>query len=158
MAKPIPDGAHTVTPQLSIKEAAKAIDFYVKALGAKEVYRLAGPDGKIMHAAIQIGDSHVYLADSNPEMGCKGPTDLGGSPVSLHIYSEDVDASFDRAVKAGATVVMPVADMFWGDRYGRLKDPFGHEWSIATHKEDLSPEQIKAAGEKFMKEFAGAKK
>lgn len=158
MAKPIPDGAHSVTPHLVIKDAAKAIDFYQKAFGAREIYRMPGPGGKIMHAAIQIGDSQVYLADEFPEMGCVGPATLGGSPVSLHIFVEDVDALWERATKAGVTVQMPLGDQFWGDRYGKVKDPFGHEWSLATHKEDLSPEEIKQRQEKFMKEFASANK
>lgn len=158
MAKPIPDGTHSVTPHLVIKDAAKAIDFYQKAFGAKEIYRLLGPGGKIMHAAIQIGDSQVFMADEFPEMGCVGPATLGGSPVTLHIFVEDVDALWERATKAGVTVQMPLGDQFWGDRYGKVKDPFGHEWSLATHKEDLSPEEIKQRQEQCMKEFAGAQK
>lgn len=158
MAKPIPDGAHTVTPHLVIKDAAKAIDFYVKAFGAKEIYRLPGPDGKIMHAAIVIGDSQVFMADEFPDWGCVGPATLGGTPVTLHVFVEDVDAAFERATKAGAQVTMPLADQFWGDRYGKLKDPFGHEWSMATHKEDLSPDEIKKRGEQAMKQMAAAHK
>lgn len=158
MAKPIPDGAHTVTPHLIIRDAAKAIDFYTKAFGAKELYRLQGADGKIMHAAIQIGDSQVYMADECPEYGSHSPLEYKGTPVTLHLYFEDVDKAWDRATKAGAEIKMPLGDQFWGDRYGQVKDPFGHVWSLATHKEDLTPEQIKERGEKFMKEFAGAKK
>lgn len=142
MAKPIPDGYHSITPYLTVKGAAEAIDFYKKAFGAVEKLRMPAPDGSIMHAEIQIGDSVVMLGEENPQMGAVGPKTLGGAPAGLMIYVEDVDASFARAASAGATVKMPVADMFWGDRYGRLEDPFGHLWSIGTHKEDLTPEQL----------------
>ena len=158
MAKPIPDGARTITPYLIVKDAAKAIDFYTKAFGAKEVERMQGDDGKVMHATMQIGDSRFYLADECPEYGSHSPLHYKGSPVGLHLYFEDVDKEWERATKAGAEVKMPLADMFWGDRYGKLTDPFGHEWSMATHKEDLSDEEVKKRGEKFMKEFAGANK
>jgi uncharacterized glyoxalase superfamily protein PhnB len=141
--KPIPSGFHTLTPHLVVKGASQAIEFYKKAFGAEELFRMPGPDGKsIMHADLKIGDSHVFLVDEFPEMGCRGPASIGGTPVTIHMYVEDVDAAFGKAVAAGAQVRMPLADMFWGDRYGVLADPFGHAWSIATHKEDLTPEQI----------------
>ena len=141
--KPIPSGFHTLTPHLVVKGASKAIEFYKKAFGAEEIGRMPGPDGKsIIHADLKIGDSHVLLVDEFPEMGCRGPESIGGTPVTIHMYVEDVDAAFGKAVAAGAQVKMPLADMFWGDRYGVLADPFGHAWSLATHKEDLSPEEI----------------
>jgi PhnB protein len=142
--KPIPSGFHTLTPHLVVKGASKAIEFYKKAFGAQEIGRLTAPDGKtVMHADLKIGDSHVFLADEFPEMGCRGPESVGGTSVTIHMYVEDVDAAFNKAVAAGAQVRMPVSDMFWGDRYGVLADPFGHAWSIATHKEDLSPQEIR---------------
>ena len=149
MAKPIPEGYHTVTPHLVIKGASKAIEFYKKAFGAEEVFRMPGPGDQVMHAEIRIGDSHVMLADEFPQYGAVGPKPGEPTSVNIHLYVTDVDAVFDRAVKAGAQVTMPVTDMFWGDRYGKLKDPFGHQWSVATHKEDLSPEEI---GERMKKE------
>lgn len=140
--KPIPDGCHTVTPHLIVKGAAKAMEFYKKAFGAKELSRCAGPNGALCHAEMQIGNSHVYLCDEFPDMGAMSPLALKGSPVTIHLYVEDADAAFNQAVKAGAQSTMPLADMFWGDRYGKLKDPFGHNWSIATHKEDLTPKEM----------------
>jgi PhnB protein len=141
--KPIPSGFHTLTPHLIVKGATKAIEFYKTAFGAEEIGRLSGPDGKsIMHANLKIGDSHLFLVDEFPQMDCRGPQSIGGTPVTIHMYVEDVDAAFGKAVAAGAQVKMPVADMFWGDRYGVLTDPFGHSWSMATHKEDLTPKQI----------------
>ena len=140
--KPIPDGYHTVTPYLIIKNAADALEFYKQAFGATELFRMAQPDGKIGHAEIKIGDSPIMLADEFPEMGYKSPQSLGGSPVSIMIYVEDVDAVFDRAVAAGATVQQPVQDKFYGDRIGTLVDPFGHVWHVSTHKEDVSPEEM----------------
>jgi PhnB protein len=142
--KPIPDGMHALTPHLVCARATDAIAFYVKAFGAVEQVRLPGPDGKLMHASLTIGDSTLMLTDENAACNALGPKTLKGSPVTIHLYVDNVDAVFDRAVAAGATVTMPVADMFWGDRYGRLQDPFGHQWSVATHKEDVSPEQIQA--------------
>ncbi len=145
MAQRIPAGHHTITPCLVIKGAAEAIDFYKKAFGAEEISRMPmpGPDGqsRIGHAELRIGDSVLYLSDEFPEHGVTGPN--GQSPVALHLYVNDADAAFQRAVEAGATVTMPLADMFWGDRFGKLADPFGHQWSIATHLEDLTDEQIK---------------
>src|SRR5260370_33769663 len=142
-AKPIPEGYHTATPYLIIKDAAQAIEFYKKAFGATEVIRFAQPDGKIGHAEIKVGDSHIMLADEFPEMGARSPQSFGGSPVSILLYVEDVDAVFTQAVAAGAAVQRPVADQFYGDRTGGVKDPFGHMWYIATHVEDVSPEEMK---------------
>jgi uncharacterized glyoxalase superfamily protein PhnB len=144
-AKPIPDGMRTVTPHLVCAGAADAIAFYKKAFGAEEVMRLPGPDGKLIHAQIRIGDSAILLVDEMLEWGAVGPKVLKGSPVTIHLFVEDADAFFKRAADAGATVKMPLADMFWGDRYGVLEDPFGHNWSVATHLKDLSPEQIMQA-------------
>ncbi len=141
----IPDGMHSLTPHLVCRDAAQAIDFYNRAFGAIERFRLPAPDGKLIHACVQIGDSQLFLVDEMPAMGALGPQALKGSPVTLHLQVEDADAVFARAVAAGATVTMPLADMFWGDRYGQLQDPFGHRWSVATHVRDLSPEQIRAA-------------
>jgi uncharacterized glyoxalase superfamily protein PhnB len=141
--KPIPDGYHSINPSLIIQGADKAIAFYNKAFGAQELFRMPGPDGKsIVHAEIKIGDTVVFLSDEMKEMGNHSPQSLGGSPVTLFMYVEDVDASFKRAVDAGATARMPPMDMFWGDRFGSLVDPFGHQWSMATHKEDVSPEEM----------------
>lgn len=141
--KPIPDGMHTATPHLICAGAAEAIEFYKKAFDAAEVARLPGPNGKLMHAMIRIGDSPIMLVDEMPEWGALGPKALKGSSVTIHLYVEDVDAVVKRAVDAGAKVTMPVADMFWGDRYGKLEDPFGHHWSVATHIRDLSPDEIR---------------
>ena len=143
--KPIPDGMRTVTPHLVCGGAAEAIEFYKKAFAAEEVMRLPGPNGKLMHAQIRIGDSAIMLVDEMPEWGAVGPKMLKGSPVTIHLFVEDADAFFTRAADAGATVKMPLADMFWGDRYGVLEDPFGHLWSVATHVRDLSPEDIMKA-------------
>jgi PhnB protein len=140
--KPIPDGMHSLTPYLICANAADAIKFYAKAFNAVEQFSMPGPGGKVMHACLKIGDSMLMLTDEWPDHNTLGPNSLKGTPVMIHHYVEDVDASFKQAVDAGATVVMPVADMFWGDRYGQLKDPFGHSWSLATHKRDLSPEEI----------------
>lgn len=145
MTDKIPKGHHTITPHLIVRECAKAIDFYKKAFGAEELARLPGPGGKLVHAQIKIGDSIVMLADEFPEMGSKAPQSFGGTPASLMIYCEDVDRWFQRAVEAGAQVAMPVADMFWGDRYGRLTDPFGHEWAIATHVRDVTTDEMMQA-------------
>lgn len=144
-AKPLPEGQRTVTPHLVVRGAARAIDFYRDVFGAQEVTRVPTPDGKLIHAAIRIGDSQVFLVDDMPEPreeGVGSPQALGGTPVTIHLFVDDVDATMARAAAAGAKITMPPADMFWGDRYGRLLDPFGHSWSIATHVEDLTPEQI----------------
>ena len=141
--KPIPEGMHSLTPHLICAGAAEAIAFYQAAFGAVEDLRLPGPDGKLIHAMIHIGDSPLMLVDEMPQWGALGPKLLKGSPVTIHLYVRDVDATIAQAVKAGAKVTMPVADMFWGDRYGQLEDPFGHRWSVATHTRDLTPEQIR---------------
>ena len=146
----IPKGYHTITPFMTVRDAARAIEFYKQAFGAKEKGVMKGPEGKIMHAELVIGDSIIMLADEFPEFGALSPQSTGGSGTGLHIYIEDVDSAFDRAVKAGATVEMPVADMFWGDRYGKLRDPFGHKWSIGTHKADLSVEEMKKGMDETM--------
>lgn len=140
--KPIPEGMHTLTPHIVCEGASDAIAFYKKAFNAEEITRLPGPNGKVMHAAIRIGDSVLMLMDDFPEWGSLGPQALKGTPVTLHLYMKDVDAAMQQAVAAGAQVTMPAADMFWGDRYGQVVDPFGHRWSIATHKQDLTPEEI----------------
>jgi PhnB protein len=141
--KPVPEGFHTLTPHLVVKGASQAIEFYKKAFGAEEITRVPGPDGKsLIHAELKIGDSRLLLVDEFPQMGCLGPQDIGGTPVTIHVFVEDVDTFFNQAVGAGAQVSMPLADMFWGDRYGQITDPFGHKWSLATHKEDLTPEQV----------------
>jgi len=145
--KPIPEGMHAVTPHLVCAGAAEAIEFYKKAFGALDEGRLPGPDGKLMHAMIRIGGSAVMLVDEMPQWGALGPKSLKGSPVTIHLYVEDVDAVVKRAVGAGAKVTMPVEDMFWGDRYGKLEDPFGHHWSVATHKRDVSDAEMKKAME-----------
>ena len=151
----IPKDMHSITPHLVCADAAKAIEFYKKAFGAVEGARLPGPDGKkIMHASIRIGDSCLMLADEYPEMGSVGPKALKGSPVTIHLYVEDADATVAQAAKAGAKVTMPVAEMFWGDRYGQLEDPFGHRWSIGTHVRDLTPEQIQEGMKSMQKAHA----
>lgn len=152
----VPEGYQTVTPVLTLDGARKAIDWYKKALGAEELSVSPGPDGKIMHAEIRIGSSKVMLND--PVMGNKGPKDLGGSPASLWLYVEDCDALFNRAVEAGGKVEMPLGDQFWGDRFGAFKDPFGYSWSIATHKEDLTREEIEVRQAEFFEQMAGATK
>ena len=143
--KAIPDGMHSLTPHLVCRGAAAAIDFYGRAFGAIEQFRLPGPDGRLVHACVLIGDSQLFLVDEMPEHGALGPRALKGSPVTIHLQVQDADATFARAVQAGATVSMPLADMFWGDRYGRVTDPFGHSWSIATHVRDVSPDDMVAA-------------
>jgi PhnB protein len=141
-AKAIPSGHRTVTPYLAIKSAAKALEFYKNAFGATERYKLMMPDGRLGHAEIQLGDSMIMLADEFPEYGGKAPETLGGSPVSIHLYVEDVDAFFKKALAAGAKELKPVMDQFYGDRSGQLEDPFGHLWWVATHKEDIAPEEM----------------
>jgi PhnB protein len=143
--KPIPDGYHNITPYMTVRDAARAIEFYKHAFGATEKGVMKSPDGKVMHAELLIGDSIFMLADEFPQYGSLSPQSTGGSGMGLHIYTEDVDSAFDRAVKAGATVEMPVSDMFWGDRYGKLADPFGHKWSIGTHKKDVSMQEMESA-------------
>jgi len=160
MVKAIPDGYHTLTPYLVVGDAAKAIEFCRKAFGATEIMRMVEPGGKrIMHAELMVGDSRLMLSDTYAEMGGKNPKDLKGTPVTVHVYSEDADALAARAAKAGAKIIMPVAEMFWGDRFGKVKDPFGHGWSIATHVKDLTPAQFaKAAAAAFEQHEALQKK
>jgi PhnB protein len=143
MVKPVPEGYHTVTPYLIVKRGTDALEFYVRAFAATERYRMQDPGGKIRHAEITIGNSCVMLADEHPEIGALGPETIGGSPISIHLYVEDVDAVVGRAVAAGAQLTRPVADQFYGDRVGGVTDPFGHRWFIATHKEDLTPDQLR---------------
>ena len=149
MTKPIPDGFHTLTPHLVVSDAAKAIEFYQKAFGAKEAERMMTPDNKaVMHAQIKIGNSVLMLGSEFPPH-CLSPKSRGGTSVTLHIYVENADAAFDRAVKAGCNAKMPMSDQFWGDRYGQVEDPFGHVWSIATHTQDLTKEQIAEKAKAF---------
>jgi PhnB protein len=140
--KPVPEGYNTVTPYLAVEDAAEAIEYYKKAFGAKERVRMDTPDGKIGHAELEIGDSLVMLADPFPQASTRPPKELGGTTVSVFLYVEDVDAVVKQAVDAGATVTMEVADQFWGDRFGSITDPFGHSWSVATHVEDVPPEEM----------------
>jgi PhnB protein len=149
-AKPIPEGYHALTPYLAVDDAAQAIEYYRKAFGAKERVRMETPDGKIGHAELEIGDSLVMLSDTFPPASTRPPKELGGTSASVFMYAEDVDAVVKQAVDAGATVTMEVADQFWGDRFGTVTDPFGHVWSIATHVEDLTPEEIAERGKAAM--------
>jgi len=153
-AQAIPKGHHTVTPSIFVAGAAKAIEFYKNALGAEEVSRFPGPDGKIMLAEIRVGDSPIMLADEMPEQGGKGPKSYGGTPVSFFIYLENVDAAWKRAINAGGKEVMPLDDQFWGDRGGCFEDPFGHKWWLAQHTKDLTPEELKEAADAFFSSHA----
>ena len=148
--KPIPDGYHTATPYLTLDDAAAAIAYYEKAFGAKERVRMDTPDGKVGHAELEIGDSFVMLSDEFPQGSTRSPKELGGTSAGVFMYVADVDAVVKRAVDAGATVTMEVADQFWGDRFGSIRDPFGHSWSIATHVEDVTPEQVAERARKAM--------
>ena len=150
--KPIPTGYTTITPNLVIRDAAKAIGFYQKAFGAELIMNMPGPDGKVLHAELQIGDSKIMLGEEMPQMGSKGPQAYGGSPVSFYVYVNNVDTAWKRAVDAGATIVTPLQDMFWGDRTGRLVDPFGHVWALAQHVKDLTPVEMKEAQEAFFRQ------
>ena len=150
--KPIPDGYHTATPYLVVNGAARAIEFYKNAFGAQELMRMGGPDGKINHAEIKIGDSPIMLSDE--VMGNKSPQTLGGSPVAIFLYVDDVDRVFNQAIAAGAKEEMKPADMFWGDRYGKLTDPFGHSWSLATHVEDVAPQEMEKRGREWRAQMA----
>jgi PhnB protein len=150
--KAIPDGYHVVTPYLTVRNAAQAIDFYKKAFGAEQTVRMDSPDGKVMHAEIRIGDSVVMLGDENPQMGSNSPQTLGGTTAGLMIYCDNVDQAFERAVQAGAKAISPPTDMFWGDRYGQISDPFGHKWSIGQHTKDVSPEEMAKAQEAWIKQ------
>jgi PhnB protein len=154
--KPIPDGYNSVIPYLHVKGAAQALEFYKSAFGAKEVLRMPGPGGQVMHAELKIGDSMIMLSDEHPQMGALGPQSVGGTPVTLHLYVENVDAVVRKAVAAGATLDQPVKDQFYGDRSGSLTDPFGHKWHVATHVEDVSPEDLKVRAAAAMSQSAGA--
>ncbi|PYU94634.1 MAG: glyoxalase [Acidobacteria bacterium] len=152
--KPIPEGFHTLTPHLIVRDAKRAIDFYKRAFGAQQAETHLTPDGKVMHARLKFGDSALMLNDEFPEMGARSPQSLGGSPVTINIYTEDVDRLFNQAVSAGATVVMPLKDQFWGDRYGVVADPFGHKWSLCTHIEDVVPEELEKRAKAAFAEMA----
>ena len=149
---PIPDGYHTATPYLIVNGAGQAIDFYKKAFGATELFRMAQPDGKVGHAEIQIGNSRIMLADEHPQMGARGPQAYGGSPISLMLYVENVDSVAAQAVAAGGKLTRPVKNQFYGDRSGAVTDPFGHQWHIATHVEDVPPDQLQQRAAAAMKE------
>ena len=150
MAKPVPEGYHTVTPSFTFKDSRKAIEFYKKAFGAKVLDLFPNPNSQgTLHASLQIGNSIVLMGDEMPGQNCKSAETLGSSPISLYVYVPDADAAFQQAVAAGGTTVMPVADMFWGDRAGQIKDPFGHSWMIATHKQDLTSDQVRKGAEAF---------
>jgi len=151
-AKPVPEGFHTVSPYLAIRDAAKAVEFYKKAFGAQERSLMPRPDGKLQHAEVQIGDSIIMLSEEFPDMGAPSPQTLNGTTVGIFLYVKDVDAAFQQAVDAGATVLVPPEDMFWGDRFGTLVDPFGHQWHIATHQEDLTPEEMGKRADEFFKQ------
>ena len=154
--RPVPDGYHSLTPALIVHNAAEAIEFYKRAFGAQELGRMPAPDGqRIWHAELQIGDSRLMLGDEFPDMGdCRAPKSLGGTATSLHLYVEDADAVFQRAVDAGATVSMPLTDAFWGDRYGKVTDPFGHQWGIATRQEEVSEAEMQRRAQAFAAESA----
>lgn len=155
---PIPDGYHSITPHLTVRGADRAIEFYRKAFGAEELFRLTGPDGKsVMHAELKIGDSRFFLGDELPGMGCSSPETLGGSPSGIYLYVRDVDEVFRKAVDAGATVNRPLENMFWGDRTGTVKDPFGHTWDLATRREEVPPDEMKRRGEEFARNMKGGK-
>jgi PhnB protein len=154
--KPIPEGYHSLQTYLAVEDASKAIEFYKEAFGAEETIRMPGPDGKIAHAELQIGDSKLMLSDPFPQSNVQPPSERGGPTGSVFMYVDDVDATFEQAQSAGAEVVMPLEDMFWGDRFGTLTDPFGHVWSIATHKEDLSDEEMAERSKAAMAEMAGS--
>ena len=158
MAKPIREGCHSITPYLMVKDAAEAIEFYKRAFGAQEMERMPGPGGRgVMHAEIRIGDSLVMLSDEFPGAGCTSPQSLGGTTCQMFLYVPDVDSVYQQAISAGATSNMPVSDMFWGDRYGKLSDPFGHQWGLATHKEDVSPQEMKKRADAFFAQMAQRK-
>ena len=152
--QPIPPGFHTITPSLTIRNAAQAIEFYKKALGAEERMRMAGPDGRITHAELQIGDSIIFVNDENPAWGCKSPQTLGGASAGFYLYVEEVDKAFQRAVDAGGKATMPVTDMFWGDRMGNFSDPFGYTWTLSTHTQDLTEEEMEEGAKKFHAQMA----
>ena len=152
--KGVPAGYHSITPTLIVRDAAAAIEFYQRAFAAQEIDRMVGPDGSIMHAEIQIGDSRIMLGEENEQWGARSPLSTNGNPGSLHIYVENADASFERALNAGAKVRYPLEDAFWGDRYGKVTDPFGHEWGIATRVKDLTDAEMKRAADEWMAKAA----
>ena len=155
MAKPIPDGFTSITPVFVYKDCHKAIDFYKQAFGAQELFVMPGPDGKgVMHAELKIGNSIIMLGDEHPEMSCKSAETLGGSPINLYLYVENVDQAFRRALEAGAKSVMAVEDMFWGDRTGTVQDLFGYSWTLATHVKDLTPEEMQQGAQAFYAKMA----
>jgi uncharacterized glyoxalase superfamily protein PhnB len=152
VAKPIPDGYSTVTASLIVRNGENAIEFYKKAFGAQELYRFPGLDGKgVMHSELKIGNSRIMLSDEMPRENCRSPQSLGGTGIYIYMYVEDADATFNKAVAAGATPTMPLMDSFWGDRFGQIQDPFGHIWGIATHKKDMSTEEIHKSAQEFFK-------
>lgn len=151
--RPVPEGYHTLTPYLVVEDAARAIDFYKRAFGAQERVRMGGPGGKIGHAELKIGDSMIMLSDEMPGGGCRSPHSLGGTTASVFLYVNDVDSAFKQAEAAGAKAEMPPTDMFWGDRFGKLSDPFGHSWAMATHKEDVAPEEMQKRSKAFMEKM-----
>jgi PhnB protein len=153
-ANPIPEGYHTLQIYLAVEDASKAIDFYKEAFGAEETIRMPGPDGKVAHAELQIGDSKLMLSDPFPQSNVRPPTERGGPTASIFMYVDDVDATFEQAQRAGATVVSELEDMFWGDRFGTVADPFGQVWAMATHKEDLSEEEIAERSKAAMAEMS----
>jgi PhnB protein len=153
---PKPQGYHTVTPSIVVRDAPKALEFYKQAFGADETMRMPGPDGNILHAEFRIGDSVIMLSDEIPSMGAKSPSAYGGTPVKFYVYVENVDAAWKRAIDAGAKQVVPVQDMFWGDRLGCVEDPFGHSWNLAQHVGDPTPEEMKKAQEVFFSSFQTA--
>jgi PhnB protein len=156
-ATPVPKGYHTLTPYIIVNDAKAALEFYARAFGAVEIYRHPGPDGRVGHADITIGDSHVMLADEFPEMGCKSVGAYGGSPVKMYLYIDDADAWVERAVAAGAKLTTPVANQFYGDRMGAVEDPFGYTWYLSTHVEDVSEEELTRRSEQRMREMAGSR-
>lgn len=154
--KPIPTGYHSVTPYLVVDDANRAIEYYKQAFGAQEIHRMQGPGGKVGHAEIKIGDSMIMLSDEMPGQGARSPKSLGGSPVSIFLYVEDIDSVFNRAVQAGAKGDKPPENMFWGDRFGHLTDPFGHSWALATHVEDVSPQEMEKRAREWQQKMAQA--
>jgi PhnB protein len=152
--KPIPEGFHTITPSLIVRNGAEAIDFYKRALGAQERMRMPTPDGKVSHAELQIGDSIIFLSEEMPNMGGKSPQTVGTYTGGLYLYVQDVDSAFKKAVTAGGKTTMPVSDMFWGDRMGQFTDPYGHVWSISTHVKDLSEREVEEGAKKFYAQMA----
>jgi PhnB protein len=154
----IPAGFHTATPVLTVRDGASVLDFYKRAFGAQEIMRMPGPDGSLMHAEIKIGDSVLMVSDEQPNMGCRAPVSVGGCTSYVYLYVQDVDAVFKKAVEAGAKVIMPPTDMFWGDRFGQVEDPAGQRWGLATHKEDVSPDEMAKRQQQFFASMASQKK